>query len=207
MTAPAHRAWLVDLDGTLYTPLWVKLGMAAELGLLGAFHARALRQFRHEHEELREAFRADPALTLPGSPFDEQLRRAAEKLGMDTPRLRAVVGSWMIERPGKWLRLARRTALLQEIADFHAAGGRTALVSDYPASAKLRALGASELFDVVVANGEHDEIRHLKPRPEGFLLAARTLGIEPGACLVIGDRDDADGAAARAAGMDFRLIR
>lgn len=207
MNAPAHRAWLVDLDGTLYTPLWVKFGMAAELGLLGAVHARSLRQFRHAHEELREAFRDDPTLTLSTSPFDEQLRRAAEKLGTDVERLRALVSSWMIERPGKWLRLARRASLLKEIADFHAAGGRTALVSDYPASAKLRALGASELFDVVVANGEHAELRHLKPRPEGFLLAARTLGVEPGACLVIGDRDDADGAAARAAGMDFRLVR
>jgi beta-phosphoglucomutase-like phosphatase (HAD superfamily) len=39
------------------------------------------------------------------------------------------------------------------------------------------------------------------------LLAAERLEVEPAACLVIGDRDDADGEAARAAGMAFRHIR
>jgi HAD superfamily hydrolase (TIGR01509 family) len=46
----------------------------------------------------------------------------------------------------------------------------------------------------------------LKPDPEGYLLAARTLGVEPAQCLVIGDRLDADGAAAQAAGMAFQHI-
>ncbi|MGE5786496.1 MAG: HAD hydrolase-like protein, partial [Myxococcales bacterium] len=36
---------------------------------------------------------------------------------------------------------------------------------------------------------------------------AKSLGVEPTRCLVIGDRVDADGAAAKAAGMSFRLVR
>jgi beta-phosphoglucomutase-like phosphatase (HAD superfamily) len=39
-----------------------------------------------------------------------------------------------------------------------------------------------------------------------MLRAAAALEVEPSACLVIGDRDDADGEAARAAGMAFRRI-
>jgi beta-phosphoglucomutase-like phosphatase (HAD superfamily) len=39
------------------------------------------------------------------------------------------------------------------------------------------------------------------------LSAAERLGIAPANCLVIGDRDDADGAAARAAGMAVHIIR
>ena len=35
MTLDGVRAWLVDLDGTLYHPLPVKLGMALELGTMG----------------------------------------------------------------------------------------------------------------------------------------------------------------------------
>ena len=62
-------------------------------------------------------------------------------------------------------------------------------------------------FDVVVSNGEHPDLKRLKPAPDGMLLAAAELGVLPEHCLVIGDRDDADGAAARAAGMAFRLIR
>ncbi len=89
---------------------------------------------------------------------------------------------------------------------FKAKGGRTALVSDYPAQRKLDALGCRELFDVIVANGEKNGPRRLKPDPEGYLLAAKLLEVAPAVCLVIGDRDDADGAAARAAGMGFRLV-
>jgi HAD superfamily hydrolase (TIGR01549 family) len=113
----------------------------------------------------------------------------------------------MIERPGRWLAAFRRRALLAEIEAFRSAGGRTALVSDYPARRKLEALGASALFDAVVASGEPGGPRRLKPHPDGYLRAAELLEVEPVSCLVIGDRDDADGEAARAAGMAFRRIR
>jgi len=112
----------------------------------------------------------------------------------------------MFVRPGKWITRFARSSLLTEVRDFKAQGGRTALVSDYPAERKLDALGCRELFDVIVANGEKNGPCRLKPDPEGYLLAARLLDVAPAACLVIGDRDDADGAAARAAGMSFRLI-
>jgi HAD superfamily hydrolase (TIGR01549 family) len=96
--------------------------------------------------------------------------------------------------------------LLEELRAFRAEGGRTALVSDYPAELKLAALGVRSLFEIVVANGEPNGPRRLKPHPEGFLRAAEQLGVAPERCLVIGDRRDADGEAARAAHMSFRLI-
>lgn len=71
---------------------------------------------------------------------------------------------------------------------------------------KLRALAVQDLFDVVVASGEDHSPRNLKPDPEGYLRAAELLQVEPAQCLVIGDREDADGAAARAANMGFRLV-
>jgi HAD superfamily hydrolase (TIGR01549 family) len=113
----------------------------------------------------------------------------------------------MERRPGKWLRLFSRRRLLAEIAAFRAAGGKTALVSDYPATAKLAGLGVTGLFDVVVASGEEGGPEALKPDPAGYLLAAQRLEIAPGRCLVIGDREDADGEAARRAAMAFRLVR
>jgi len=103
--------------------------------------------------------------------------------------------------------LFRRKALLDEIEAFHAKGGKTALVSDYPARTKLRALGVESLFDTIVANGEPGGPSALKPSPEGYLAAAKRLEIEASHCLVLGDRDDADGEAARRAGMGFRLVR
>lgn len=195
-----HRAWLVDLDGTLYAPKPLKWAMAAELLLLGLPQVGAIRVFRREHERLRqEGFRGD-------SPYEEQLSRAAADCGRSPEALEATVRRWMVERPCRWLPHLRRVELLEEIGAFQAAGGRTALVSDYPARRKLEALGASDLFEAVVANGEEGGPPALKPQPDGYLAAARALGVEPAECLVIGDRDDADGEAARRAGMDFRQV-
>jgi putative hydrolase of the HAD superfamily len=194
-------AWLVDLDGTLYHATPVKLAMAAELALFGSRQVRIIRAFRAQHERIREE-----SLDGEGDPFALQLRLAAESLKQEVSAIEAVVREWMVLRPGKWLRRFRRRSLLDEIASFRAAGGRTALVSDYPARDKLRALEAAELFEVVVASGEEGGPRRLKPKPDGFLAAAAALQVEPASCLVIGDRDDADGEAARRAGMTFRKV-
>jgi HAD superfamily hydrolase (TIGR01549 family) len=196
----AHDAWLVDLDGTLYFHLPVKAAMAAELLTTGRGAIRALRHFRSHHEQLR----ADPVEAT--DQYRLQLERTAESLGLEPEAVSTLVTEWMHDRPGRWIRLFRRRALLEEIAAHRAAGGKTALVSDYPARRKLKALGVESLFDVVVASGEPNGPRRLKPHPEGYLLAASALGVEPLRCLVIGDREDADGSAARSAGMAFRLI-
>jgi putative hydrolase of the HAD superfamily len=200
VSAPgAYDAWLVDLDGTLYAQAPVRLAMAAELALLGWRSLRVLKHFRHEHEHVR-------GLELDGDPFMIQLERTAAALQEPVDSIEARVQRWMIERPGKWLRLFRRRALLREIAAFRGRGGRTALVSDYPARRKLEALGASDLFEVVVASGEPNGPLRLKPHPSGMLSAASLLGVDPARCLVLGDRPDADGLAASAAGMAFRHI-
>ncbi len=194
-------AWLVDLDGTLYRALPVKLLMAAELALCGFRAGLVLRRFRQEHERLRE----DPP-PAGASPYAVQLERAAAATGVTVADLERMVEEWMIRRAGKWLRLFRRRGFLAEIVAFREAGGKTALVSDYPAREKLSALGTEALFDTVVANGETGGPPRLKPSPDGVLLAAERLGMTPEACLVVGDRDDADGEAARRAGMAFRRI-
>jgi HAD superfamily hydrolase (TIGR01509 family) len=199
--ATRYAAWLVDLDGTLYRPLPVKLAMAAELSLFGWGAIGTLRTFRHAHEELRGEGGDD------ASPFQRQLALAARQLNRPVADVERVVREWMFERPLKWVARSRRQALLDELAHLRQAGGKTALVSDYPASGKLQALAARQLFDVVISSGEEGGPAKLKPDPEGYLSAASRLGIEPARCLVIGDRDDADGAAARAAGMGLHLIR
>lgn len=200
-----YSAWLVDLDGTLYRHKPVQLAMAAELLLFGWTSIKTLRTFRHSHEELRAE--SGTALALGTSPFQRQLELAAKKLGKPAADVERVVRRWMFERPLKWVARSKRQPLLDALAQYRAGGGKTALVSDYPASGKLAALGATTLFDLVVSNGEEGGPSKLKPDPEGYLSAARRLGVEPERCLVIGDRDDADGAAARAAGMGLCLIR
>jgi FMN phosphatase YigB (HAD superfamily) len=192
---------LVDLDGTLYRQRWVRLAMAAEL-MLGHWRVIPLLQtFRRTQEELRQEVGQ-----AKQCPYGQQLERVAHRFGSTPEQVRATVEYWMVERPLKWLNLCRRRQLIDEIRCFHQRGGQTAVVSDYPAAKKLQALGVMSLFDVVVANGEVDGCYRLKPWPDGYLMAASRLGVAPNECLVLGDRDEIDGEAARRAGMAFELI-
>ena len=203
-----YEAWLVDLDGTLYDARPVKLAMAAELALSGWGSVATLRRFRKEHEALRdEQARGDGGAGATGDPFARQIERTATALGAPAEDVEQRVREWMIQRPGRWLARFKRDWLIEDLRVFRETGGRTALVSDYPARDKLRAMHLEELFEVVVASGEADGPAALKPSPDGYQRAARALGVAPERCLVLGDRDDADGEAARAAGMQFRLIR
>jgi phosphoglycolate phosphatase/pyrophosphatase PpaX len=65
------------------------------------------------------------------------------------------------------------------------------------ADISLRALGWSRLFSSVVTG---DDISRPKPDPEGVLLVARQLGVDPRRCAFVGDAP-ADIRAGKAAGM------
>jgi FMN phosphatase YigB (HAD superfamily) len=201
-----YKAWLIDLDGTLYDARPVKLLMAIELIFAGPRVWRLISQFRKAHEELRACPDADAAEDSTRSSFERQLALAAERAGADIDLARRTITKWMFERPGKWLWLFRRRSLFDEIRRHRQAGGTTALVSDYPAKMKLLALHADSLFDCVVANGETEPPVSLKPAPHGFLRAAEDLNLPPCDCLVIGDRLDADGKAAESADMAFQHV-
>lgn len=206
MNAHEKKAWLLDLDGTLYRAKPLRWAMAAELALLGAPALKTLRVFRRHHEILREEWLADPELEFHPSPFEEQLKRAATLASVEVETVRTHVEEWMIRRPSKWMRRFERADLISRVIEFRAQGGKTALVSDYPAERKIETMGYRHLFDTVVSNGDHPRFRRLKPAPDAFLIAAEELGVHPKDCLVIGDRDDADGGSARAAGMAFELV-
>jgi HAD superfamily hydrolase (TIGR01509 family) len=63
--------------------------------------------------------------------------------------------------------------------------------------AVLEAVGLPRAFEAVVSG---DEIVRGKPAPDGFLLAARRLGVDPAQCVVV--EDSRDGVlAGKAAGM------
>ena len=79
------------------------------------------------------------------------------------------------------------------------------IFSDYGAvKQRLDALGfkcewADYIFDAPSFGG-------LKPCRESFLGVCEKIGIEPQHCIMVGDRDDTDGAGAKATGMQFVKI-
>src|ERR1043166_7592177 len=81
------------------------------------------------------------------------------------------------------------------------AGLRVAVASssdDIKVNANLQKVGVPlELWDTVVTG---EQITHKKPAPDIFLTAARSMHIEPTACVVVEDADNGV-QAAKAAGM------
>lgn len=60
-------------------------------------------------------------------------------------------------------------------------GGRTRIVKE-----TLKILGVESLVQAMVCA---EDVKHGKPHPEPFLIAAKRLGVEPHACLVFEDAD------------------
>ncbi len=184
MDVTSVRAVLLDMDGTI-----VDSDASVE---------RAWTTWSVEHD-------LDPADVLPtvhGSPPEPTVRRLLPALDD-----RAVAVS------------AQRQMDLQydDLADVVAAPGASELLAALDrlglpwavvtsadvrlAKARLGAAGIDPPLLVTV-----EEVRRGKPDPEGFLIAAGRLGVEPGACLVVEDSEPGL-ASGRAAGMRTAALR
>lgn len=176
------RAVLWDLDGVLVDSAPFHLQAWRELfGSVGREFSEA--DFRRTFGLRNDAILRDVLGDLPSA--------EVERLGARKEELfrRAALGN-IVPLPGA-LALLR---LLRE------SGVKLALVSSTPhgnIDLILGSLGVEAAFDVIV--GEEDVTRG-KPDPEGFLLAARRVGVPPAECVVIEDAP-AGVEAAKRAGM------
>jgi HAD superfamily hydrolase (TIGR01549 family) len=189
-----------DVDGTLYDQRRLRLAM---LGLLLAdalrtrslATLRTLRTFRRVRESLGDA---------PAEAFmQEQYARTALRHGMRAEDVERLASEWLERRPLPMLAACRYPHVDALFAALLRSGKQVAVFSDYPASAKLEALGL-QAGHVVCATDPH--IGRLKPDPAGLLAIMRACGASPQRTLMVGDRADRDGAAARRAGA-HALIR
>ena len=190
-----------DLDGTLYDQARLRLRMLAELGIhtcrtFSVGTALTLRSFRRLREELsRTSAKAD---------FTElQYVRTASARAVDPADVRAIVKDWIEERPLAFLRNYRFDGVAELFEACRRAGKGPAVWSDYPATAKLDALGLSA--PIVLHSGE-EGVQRLKPDPAGLRRICAITGARPDRILMIGDRAEHDGEAAKAAGAQA-LIR
>ena len=188
-----------DVDGTLYDQQQLRLGMLRQL-LGHTWQSRSLdtlltlRTFRRVREALAEL-----GDEQAGSDFMAlQYAQTASRHGKTPAAVRALTDEWMEQRPLPLLAACRYAHVAEVFAGLRAAGKRVAAFSDYPAAAKLAALGLQA--DVVVCATDAD-IARLKPDPAGLLAILRQTGVAPERALMIGDRFDRDAAAAARAGM------
>jgi HAD superfamily hydrolase (TIGR01549 family) len=194
------RLVIFDLDGTLYNQRCIRRRMLLELGLYCLRHPSELASL----EVIAEFRRARERLADEGVERirDLQYQRPASRLGIDPEKVAEVVGEWIEERPLRHLRGCRSTAVEELFEALRESGKRIAVFSDYPVQAKVRVLGLNPDF---IAAADDPEIDHLKPHTAGLDYLMSRSGFTPEQCLMIGDREDRDGACARRAGMRYLI--
>ena len=195
------RAVVFDVDGTLYDQRCMRLKMARELALrclarpVTLAEARILKSFRRLREELSE----EEATGIGRLQYE----RAAGALGLPVARVESVVAEWILERPLRHAAACRRPGARRLFAALRDSGRRIGVWSDYPADGKLAAMGLEA--DAVVAALDPD-VDRLKPQPAGLERALERLGVAADEALMIGDRDERDGEAARRLGCPYLLL-
>jgi putative hydrolase of the HAD superfamily len=197
----SYHGVIFDLDGTLYMQRRLRQRMMLRLALeLGPRPSRwreikILRHFRTMREELADRDVKGIARL--------QYEETARALNLSPKAVEQVVAHWIHAAPLPYLRRRRAPGVKRFWDQLNAQGIKLAVCSDYPVDGKLQALG---LTAPVTVCSEEPEVNVLKPNPSGLLLAARRMDLEPDACLVIGDRPERDGEAAKRAGMNFLLF-
>ena len=199
------KACVLDIDGTMYRQnvlrremLGLLLRKHAAHPLRGWHTARVLRAYRHAQESLRST----------GTDHDvarAQIRLTCERTNSDYDAVVACVEQWMEQEPLAFLPRCVQPGLFEFLAACRARGLRLAALSDYPAQAKLEALGVAGLFDVVLS-AQDPAIDVFKPNPRGLLVALERLGSTTSESLYVGDRLDVDAPTAAAAGMRCAIL-
>jgi phosphoglycolate phosphatase len=193
-----------DVDGTLYDQRQLRIGMLRQL-IVHTWQTRSLntllilRTFRRVREALGEV-----GDEHAGADFmTQQYTQTARRHHTTPAAVRALTDEWMEQRPLPLLAACRYAQVAKVFAGVRAAGKKIGAFSDYPAAAKLAALGLRA--DVVVCATDAG-IARLKPDPAGLLAILRQTGVAPERALMIGDRFDRDAAAAERAGVRALIL-
>ena len=181
-----------DVDGTLYAQRPLRLRIAAALiahsvRSVSNQTISVLKTYRKLRERLGDNETPD---------FDQVLvRMVAQHHHLDQDLVRGMVAEWMEERPLGFLARCRYPAAASLFERVRTSGRAVGVLSDYPAHAKLKAMGLEA--DYVVSAGE---VGRLKPHPRGLQRLMELAEATPEETVLIGDRVERDGEAARRAG-------
>jgi putative hydrolase of the HAD superfamily len=204
-SAREYKAILFDVDGTLYRLRPLERAVQVHF-LRGHWHQprkvwqthRAVSACRHATNLLREVTNDDRDLR------DRQIEIAARACALPEKFVHECMRRWMEEEPLPYLREFRFEGVPEVLREFRERGLRLGVFSDFPAQAKLKALGIERFFEVVLS--AHDAgVQRFKPDPRGLHVLLEQLGVQVEDAIYVGDRPSIDGVAAERAGMDFLI--
>jgi FMN phosphatase YigB (HAD superfamily) len=188
------RLVVFDVDGTLYRQRPLRLRMARDMLLYTLLNrdlnvVAVLAKYRRIRERLGDEQVID---------FERILIAETATTTANSPdKVRAIVSEWVEQRPLPYLAACRYPGLPQLFAGLRRKGKSIGIFSDYPVKTKLEALELTA--NHVVCAGD-ETVGMLKPHPRGLESLIAAAGVKADATVLIGDRTDRDGLAARRAG-------
>ena len=189
---------IFDLDGTLYLQGPVRRAMLWRLLRTGvASPVSTWREWRlvHYYRRAQEYLRGCPQPLATA-----QLQLACEWSGVFPEQAAKVLAHWMEDAPLKILARYLRPGVVDLLETATNRGIRLGLLSDYPATRKLLAMGLDTYFSVVLT-AQDVGVGEFKPSPNGLRRILADLGVEPARAVYIGDRPLVDGETAQRAGV------
>ncbi len=197
------KAVVFDVDGTLYRLR--ALRRAVQINFLRRNWQRPLESWRvhravSAYRHGVEALRAAPPTERELS--DAHLEHASEAAKLPKEFVRGCVDRWMTQEPLAFLPRYRYEGVQEILKGMSEAGLRLGVFSDFPAEAKLRALGIQGFFESVMSAQDTD-VQRFKPDPRGLRMVLKRLEVPASEALYVGDRVEIDGVAAERAGMAF----
>lgn len=194
-----YRLYVFDLDGTLYDQPKLRLIMAMRLMLYYMCHPFSVKELL-----ILQHFRKVKDTWTGSSSEEEIYKRVADDKKTSPDKVAGIVKKWIYDNPLSALKSASDEHLAKWIAYLRKEGKKVVVLSDYPTKDKLNALGIT----VDGQYGPDDErLSELKPSPKGLQIIMQDTGISAEDILMIGDRDEKDGASARAAGVDSLILK
>lgn len=207
-----YKAVIFDLDGTLYYQKPFRIRMALYLAAHMITHPSSIKDVLliKKYREVRENWEE-----LEGDSFHKgdknsdkdldsrQYEYVAEVKGVSPERVRGAVSFFMLEAPLKLLPAYRDEMMSSLMDKLRENGVKVVIYSDYPVKEKLNALGMKA--DVCFTSAD-EAIGCMKPDPKGIRVILKMLGLMPQEAVMIGDRYEKDGIAAKENQVDYVIV-
>ena len=181
------KVFILDLDGTLYYQLPVRLMMIVELLIYYLFHLSDIKElkillaYRKAHEDI--VFNLEEFSNNHSYPIE---------------RIQKIVMYWLEERPLKWISFFADKKLLNLLKN-----EQTIVFSDYPTHKKLEALNFTPKGQFFYGDGY---IHFMKPHPQGLSAIQSKHHLDKNNMIFIGDRFEKDGLCAQKFGCSYIIL-